>query len=269
MNQTEDGPPLVLVALPQGSLGARVDPEALAKGTIFKATTKFRCVPAICQSSLLCFSFNTLWGGGLNQRKTIPFKYFAMIHDDICPQTGWLDTLIEELERTGADVMAAVVPIKEPTGVTSTAIDATGDEWSPRRLTLRELWRDYPETFTHERILLNTGLWVCRFDAAWCEEVWFEQHDRIVKLPNGMYAADTKSEDWNFSRTLREKFNLKLYATRKIQLEHERAEWHTRCPWGRWDVDVMAMNGPQGVQSIPMGIVAETPPPTLLKEVAA
>lgn len=278
--------PIVLLGLPQGSLGARVDPEALAYGTVNKASKKHSVIPAVCQSSLLCFSFNTLWGGGLNFRKKRPIKYFAMIHDDICPQTGWLDILIDELESTGADMVSAVVPIKDPTGVTSTAIDVMGDEWSPRRLTLKELWPykppeserekarklgmelypdhdGWPETFTHERILLNTGLWVCKFDGDWCEQVCFEQHDRIIKLPNGEWAADTKSEDWNFSRSLRDRFGLKLYATRKIQLEHERPEWHTRFPWGRWEVDQQAIAGPQGVQTIPMGIVAATPEPSM------
>ena len=256
----EETYPVIVLGMPTGSLGGRVDPEALARGTAMKATNgKYAVLPHVCQSSLLCHSFNTLWAGSLNMRTDRKIKYFAMIHDDICPEAGWLDTLIGEMEKYDADVVSAVVPIKEPTGVTSTAIDVTNDEWSPRRYTLKELWR-MPETFTHERILLNSGLWVCKFDGDWQEKVWFEQHDRIVMLPNGKWSSDTKSEDWEFSRTLR-KHGLKLYATRKVQLEHERAEWHTRFPWGLWDTDKMCEQGHHGVMSIPLGVTAAIPPP--------
>lgn len=244
---------MVALAMPTGSAGGRYDPEALAIGTSMKATNgKYAVEPRMCPSSLLTMSFNVLWAGCLNERAAKKYKYFAMIHDDICPQRGWLDTLIGELEANDADMISAIVPIKEPTGITSTAIDDTGDEWSPRRLTLKELWK-MPETFTHSGILLNSGMWVCRFDRDWCEKVYFQQRDQIVTIPTGEFAVRTRSEDWEFSRTLRE-MGCKLFATRKVQLEHERAEWHTRHPWGTWDHDrIMDFPG-SPVQMHPMGI---------------
>jgi hypothetical protein len=274
-------PPMVALAMPTGSAGGRIDPEALAMGTSFKATEgRFAVEPRMCPSSLLTMSFNVLWAGCLNERKAKGYRYFAMIHDDICPQRNWLDILIDELEAHDADVVSAVVPIKEPTGVTSTAMDDTGDEWSPRRLTLNELWPydpatekneyrrkrlgpvgwpGYPETFTAPKILLNSGLWVCRFDRPWCEDVYFRQMDEIKKLPDGNFAVRTRSEDWEFSRTLRAK-GCKLYATRKIQLEHERAEWHTRHPWGTWDRDRIMDFPTTAVQKAPMGIGSDKVP---------
>jgi hypothetical protein len=247
---------MVALAMPTGSSGGRIDPEALALGTAFKATNgRFGIEPRMCPSSLLCMSFNVLWAGCLNDRTLRNYSYFAMIHDDICPQQGWLDILVDELEAHDADMVSAVVPIKEPTGVTSTGLDDTGNEWSPRRLTLKELW-NMPETWSDPKLLLNSGIWVCRFDRDWCEKVYFEQQDRIFQLPDGQYAVATKSEDWQFSRLLRS-LGCKLLVTRKVALEHERKEWHTRYAWGLWDRDKVADLPAGAVGMLPMGITPE------------
>lgn len=211
------------------------DPEALAKGAAQKATNG-ECDVAVGQAatSILTFTFNILWSGFLGKRKPDGITHFAMIHDDIRPQAGWLDVLLAEMDEHDADMVSAVVPIKDGRGLTSTGIDDTGDGWNPRRLALREAF-GRPATFTDPAILLNTGLFVCRFDRPWCEEVQFRQQDRIVNL-DGDWVAQTKPEDWDFSRQLRG-HGARLFATRKVILEHERPEWHTRHAWGAWDTD--------------------------------
>lgn len=245
--------PVVALAMPIRPGSVTFDPDAMARGVAAKATDGACDIcPGQCATSLLPYTFNTLWAGFLGMRAEHGITHFAMIHDDIRPRQGWLDVLLAELESTGADVVSAVVPIKNVLGLTSTGVDT--DPWNPRRLTLHECW-ELPETFTDAdaggELLLNTGLWVCRFDRDWCEKVCFRQTDRIVQLPSGEWAPQTQPEDWDFSRQVRA-LGGKLAATRKIVLEHERAEWHTRFPWGKWQTD-RDMNAEPSVQAKRMG----------------
>ena len=230
-----------------------LDAEAYSNGVVMKATAGARpAMPCLAWSSLLPYTFNLLWTGCINTRKgvpvpqgdgtevNVPISYFAMIHDDVIPQNGWLNVLIDELETNGADIVSAVIPIKDEKGLTSTAIDTTGDEWSPRRLTMTEVC-DLPMTFGEKEaggpLLLNTGLWVCRFDAPWVEKVGFRQQDQIFVQDNGEFAARTISEDWDFSRQVKAQGG-KLMATRKVGLIHESGQWHNRGPWGTWKTDI-------------------------------
>ncbi|HEX6985675.1 MAG TPA: hypothetical protein VF170_09870, partial [Planctomycetaceae bacterium] len=135
------------------------------------------------EGSLLAANFNTLWCGALNLRhRGERVDYFAMQHADIEPQDYWLDTLIEEMEARDLDLLGVVVPIKDMKGVTSTALARPdGDTWRIQcRLTMAEVYR-LPETFTSEDVghplLLNTGLWVCRF-GEWAKQVRFTINDR-------------------------------------------------------------------------------------------
>lgn len=217
------------------------DTEALANGVVNKSTNdRFRVQPQACWTSLLTWTFNTLWAGSLNLRRQRPFRYVAMTHDDVVPDMFWLDTLVDELEATGADMMSAVVPIKDDRGITSTGVDDTGTDWSPRRLTMAEVMQ-LPETFGDKDVggdlLLNTGLWVARFDREWNDQVLFRQQDRIIQLDTGEYMPQTKPEDWDFSRQLRA-LGCKLMATRKVGLYHERPEFTNRRVWGRWKTDL-------------------------------
>lgn len=245
--------PVVGLAMPMRNSG--IDPEAVARGIALKATEgAYDITPGQAWTSLLPYTFNLLWTGFLGMRETHRIKYFAMIHDDVRPASNWLDTMINELETTGADIVSAVIPIKDARGLTSTAVDDTGDEWNPRRLTLSEVF-ELPATFGDREaggpVLLNTGLWVCRFDKAWCEKVAFRQQDRITWFGNGdggRYVPETKPEDWDFSRQVRA-LGGKLMATRKVPLVHERQEWHTNHPWGKWtrDEDLAAERRVHGI----------------------
>jgi hypothetical protein len=201
--------------------------------------------PTFASGSILPLTFDLLWAGALNAHEEGLASHFAMLHDDVCTAPDWLSILYQELLATDADIMAAVVPIKDDRGLTSTAIE-TDDLWNPRRLTLAEVFA-LPATFSRPDLLLNTGCWLCRLDRPWVRRtalnnpdrllVSFRQQNRIVRSHDGRWGAETISEDWDFSRQVRAAGGTKLYATRKVSLYHERPEFHTRHPWGRWRLD--------------------------------
>ena len=194
--------------------------------------------------SLLASAFNEPWVNALNLAHAGKGpRYFAMQHADIEPEVCWLDTLVEELERRDLDIIGAVAPIKDPRGVTSLAVaHPTENPWRVKfRLTMHEVFR-LPETFTSEDVggplLLNTGLWVCRFDEEWAKQVCFMVNDRIVwNTKTEKYERECESEDWYFSRLLHE-MGKKVGATRKVQLAHTGpARFVNYHPWGREEFD--------------------------------
>lgn len=189
--------------------------------------------------SLLACNFNQLWCHALTRvHHGDRVDYFAMLHDDIGPETFWLDKLIDELEATDLDVLGVVVPIKDPHGRTSLAIHHEGDNWSPEcRLTMRDVF-ELPETFTSDdlggqKLLLNTGCWVAKWNQEWCRQVFFTINDRIVfDIPQNRYRTEVESEDWFFSRLLHEQ-GLKIGATRKIAVAHQgEIDFLNTHPWG-------------------------------------
>jgi SAM-dependent methyltransferase len=178
------------------------------------------------EGSLLAANFNTLWVSALNLGlKDWSVDYFAMQHADVEPADWWLDTLIDEMESNDLDLLGVVVPIKDPKGLTSIALDRPDrDTWRPLcRLTMTDVHR-LPPTFTSADvgypILLNTGLWVCRFDPAWASKVRFTINDRIVfNRATNSYMAQCEPEDWYFSRLCHE-LGLRVGCTRKVPLTH-------------------------------------------------
>lgn len=193
-------------------------------------------------SSLLAANFNCLWCTALNMvHRGEPVDYFAMIHDDIYAPDGWLDVLIDEMEAHDLDMLGVVVPIKDTRGLSSCALHKEGDNWQVAgRLTMREVFR-LPETFTSDdldhRLLLNTGLWVCRF-GEWAKQVHFEINDRIVfDVRRDMYRPQNESEDWFFSRLCHE-MGRKIGATRKIKVAHRgEIDFTNDNPWGSCEFD--------------------------------
>lgn len=198
-----------------------------------------RVVYAQRGGSLLAAGFNHLWVDALNyaHEGRAP-DYFAMQHADIEPEDWWLDTLIEEMEERDLDLLGVVAPIKDMRGLTSIALARPdGDTWRPLcRLTMSEIF-SLPETFTSEDvgypILLNTGLWVCRFNEEWARQVSFTINDRIVySTADKRYHAQCEPEDWYFSRLCHE-MGLKVGATRKIKLAHRGdMSFTNERPWG-------------------------------------
>lgn len=146
-------------------------------------------------NSLLADAFNVHWKTALNmQLAGQNVTRFAMLHDDVIPEDFWLEKLLAELDRTGADLVAAVVPIKDGRGLSSTALDDPEDPWEVyRRLTMYEV-HQLPETFDASdcawlfkgnalfprNLLVNTGCWVCDFTRLWRFKVHFQIHSRIA-----------------------------------------------------------------------------------------
>lgn len=226
---------VIVCALPKRGNGCEVSEAAVAHYLPSQDKEKTKSVIRLsANSSLLTFGFNRMWCMGLNLRKEHGATHFSMIHSDIAAPVGWVDTLIDEMERVGGDMISAVVPIKDKRGITSTALDS-GDDFSPRRLTMKEIY-DREETFTDPLILLNTGLWVCRLDAAWVTKVFFRQTDQVVFNAQGKAFARTNPEDWDFSRQVK-MYGGKIFATRKVHLWHERQEFTNSKPWGEWETD--------------------------------
>ena len=205
-------------------------------------------------TSLLDHGFNRLWCGALNLRQQ-GITHFAMIHDDVCPPQGWLNLLLAELDWYQADVMSAVVAIKSPEGLTSTAVE-TDDPWCPRRLALREV-HDLPPTFTDEdvggKLLLNSGLWVCDLRKPWVdnpEPLFFQTLNRLVKDDDGDWQAQVRSEDWEFSRAARAR-GAKLYATRKLAPVHTgEMEYPSDHVWGSWQTDEVLVTRNKKLQEV-------------------
>ncbi len=204
------------------------------------ATTKgVQRIPASEGGSLLSRVFNGLWTKALQQQEQFHITHFAMLHADIVPAVGWLDTLLEEQQRTGADILSVVVPIKNEKGLTSTAIDSKDDPWAiERRITMTEAMA-LPATFSaadcgfpDRALLLNTGCWIADLRKPWCKQVAFNIKDRIHEGQ-----PQTMSEDWDFSRQVHA-LGGKLLATRKVRVEHVGSlNYPNDCVWGTLQTD--------------------------------
>lgn len=192
-------------------------------------------------NSLLAHNFNDLWCTALNLQKERKLKWFAMLHADLQPEPFFLDKLIHEAEVFNADMLSAVVPIKDNRGLTSTSIAKPGDKFTQFcRLTQAQVnHHDFPQTFgieeaadalerlpdplritdvPREALLVNTGCFVCRIDKPWSSKVWFEIADRIV-VKDGLWSSEVEPEDWNFSRKLIA-HGAKVMATKCLKMIH-------------------------------------------------
>lgn len=217
----------VFLALP--SYGG-IEPEALATadqpllpGSPHRVI-KARPTPV----ALLPFTFNQLWCHALNSREKLGLTHFAMAHGDILAEAGWLDVLLAEMDRVGADVLSTVIAIKEEGGETSTA---GLNEHMTHRFTFKDL-AVLPPTFDAAvlhpgELLVNTGLFVCRFDQPWVSKVdeqgrlkvAFHYHDYVLRGDDGTFRAYNMPEDWNFSLDAA-RLGAKVFATRLVKAEH-------------------------------------------------
>lgn len=179
-------------------------------------------------SSLLCYNFNRLWADALNCEPRPDF--FAMHHSDIAAPDGWVDVLIETLEQERADMVSAVVPIKTARGLTSTGV-VDIDQARRRRLTVREV-ATLPPVFDakiagalcgvkNAALIVNTGLWVCRFAALpGVEELHFHMGDSIrVDEASGKFRARCLPEDWMWSIDFAARGH-KIVATTRVPVRH-------------------------------------------------
>jgi len=191
--------------------------------------------------SLLTKNFNDMYCSALNARKD-GITHFCMLHSDIIPESFWLDKMLEIMEKYQADMLSAIVPIKDNSGFTSTALDELPYEGAPdhrvRRLTMKEVYTKFPSTFTHERILLNTGLMLINIQNKIFEQCWFNFYDRIERdEETGEFYPISMPEDWLFSRQAR-MAGAKLFATREVKLIHRGQQGFSNAfAWGKFDTD--------------------------------
>lgn len=193
--------------------------------------------------SWLTRNFNNLYAQALNERATKGITHFLMWHEDIEIATrNWLDTMFDLMFHNHADVLSVVVPIKTMDGLTSTALDETVGDYDPywrvRRLTMHEVYNDYPSTFTAPNLLVNTGLMLVDIRKEWAEKVWFEFDDKILRdEKTGKFKAVGVPEDWNFSRKAL-RLGAKLWATREVTvIHHGRHQFGNERAWGTEKTD--------------------------------
>ena len=201
----------------------------------FKLPTGYTFSYRHVESSEYCRNFNFLWRVAHNDPQH-KFTHWGLNHDDvegeITDGKGWGDILIDEMEKVGADVMAAVIAIKDHTGDTSTAI-RDPLRGGVRRLSLKDIHERLPETFciddvrdagikidNDDTLLINTGLFVVRLDKSCMRKFpGFETRHWIAENGEGQLVQGELTEDWNFSEWARRQ-GLKVFATRKVITSH-------------------------------------------------
>lgn len=204
-------------------------------GIRFCARTESKVDYAIATNplSILTRNFNSLYATALNARKT-GVTHFAMMHADIGPEADWLGKMLRLMSTHEADILSVIVPIKDPRGLTSTALDepvgAADPKWRVRRLTLHEVHESYPPTFTKPNLLLNSGLMVVDLRHPSSEKLVFRFEDDIIKIDDEFQAVGI-SEDWYFSR-LANSLGMKLFATREVHVTHHGTVDFTNDKWG-------------------------------------
>ena len=183
---------------------------------------------------------NELWAIALNLRAA-GITHYAGLHSDVHPEPGWLDILLNVLDRENADVVSVVVPIKDEKGLTSTAVDNLLGEprREPRLLTLHEVHALERQTFDaadagypDKTLCINTGCFVARLDRPWCESISFRTFTRIAKGPDGVFFVKKYPEDWDFGIQLAH-LGAKTLATLEVRVTHGQDPRCTNAePWG-------------------------------------
>lgn len=224
---------------------------------LFNATRKHTLYRQFNCTSLLAWNFNQLYAACLNLQKKHRIKWFVMLHSDVAPELFWLDKLLDIAEKNNADMLSAVLPFKNGSGLTSTAIAHPADPFSfYTRLTMRQVWDPaFPETFDFaaayealaekvaedlrlpnmpETLLLaNTGLMALRMNRPWSEQLYFTIADELRRTPNDDFAAVVAPEDWNVSHAIHLSGG-KVMATRAIKADHIATShaWPSQGTWG-------------------------------------
>lgn len=169
-------------------------------------------------SSALGNSFNTGYQAFRQLADEGKLDFFVMLHADVVPLTEqWGSILLDEILDTGADIVSTVLPIKSGSGTTSTAIlPKTKDlTWNPIRFTMAEIFQ-LPETFTHPRLIVNTGLFVLDMRKEWTKKLVFDLSSHVN---HEKYYSFFIPEDWRMSLDCLNAGG-HIYATRKIVAQH-------------------------------------------------
>ena len=206
----------IFVALP--SYGGAASPNMSAIiNMVMNGEAGSRVTMKTYHSSLLTHGFNLAWVEALNLRTNGRVTHFLMLHNDVQPwPTVWLPMLLGEMDREDADVLSAIVPIKDGSRGTSTAID-TDNKWRPHRLTIEEVLAQ-PTTWTNPRLLINTGCLLINMTKPWVEQICFRINNQN-ELVDGKWITHVEPEDWNFSRQCHA-LGVKVFATRILPIIH-------------------------------------------------
>lgn len=182
------------------------------------------------ENSLLAHNFNGCIAKCLGMGG---FDYYAQIHADVGAEKGWLGAMVDELEANSLDALHAVVPIKNGSGLTSTAVAYSDDEWGlERRITVREL-AELPTTFdinvirerydpNATRLLPNTGCLMLKCSDWLYDFPGFSIQDRITRTDDGKWKAEVVPEDWNFGHWAARN-SVSVGGTKAVKITH----------WGR------------------------------------
>jgi hypothetical protein len=219
------------------------------------ASQHHRVESFVATFSLLTANCNILWAMALNLYEAKQVDWFALIHSDVQPEINWIDRLIAEADAHGADLMSAVIPIKNEKGLTSTAISDPNDDCGKFiRLTTSQVRHpSFPVTFDGEtavqglrslpanlriqapagvRLLCNTGCMVCRL-GPWCDprKVYFDEVTRFERI-NNQWKPFIRSEDWFFTGQA-VAAGAKVMATTTLQvLHHGQTPFPNNQAWG-------------------------------------
>lgn len=239
----------VFIGLPR--LG-QIEAESAVSAYVQATDGRFAVQAMASCSSLLANGFNHLFCNFLNDPS---YDYFALHHADVYPHGQWLDVMAAALDTHQADVIHAVVPIKDLRGLTSTAVGSVGDKWSCRRLTLTEIAK-LPDVFDAEDVirtlpgpwlpypilLPNTGVLLIR-RAEWCKTFpGFCITDRIYHA-DGKAIAAVEPEDWAFGRWCAAN-GVRVLGTKAVKVDHYgRTAFPSYSAWGEWETDVSFTDG--------------------------
>lgn len=175
-------------------------------------------------SSLIPANFNKAWVEAVVRAEAGEFTHFAMQHSDVVAEPGWVDILHDEMRRTGADLISAVVPLKEESGRTSMGVDVSRSPHFFKQFTMREI-ANFAPTFSAEdagypgcALVVNTGLWLAKLNQPWNKKICFAIPAFIDWDRTPPFIA-TEPEDWLMSRQLFQA-GAKVMATTKVKLKH-------------------------------------------------
>ncbi len=222
-------------------------PEAVLAGSTY-ATQKNQALFMTLGGPFHCHNFNQLLNEAVNGRSQYGWTHFAMLHSDVYPQSGWLDLLLDEMDRMKVDVLSVVIPQKMANGLTSTAaLDLA--TLHTTRLTMQQV-SVLPTTFTSEdlvkinlpnhQLLISSGLWLSKIHQSWIDEVYFSAPSRRYKDDKGLWQSAVFSEDWNFSRQLAQ-LGVPYAATRCLEAIHLGGGlWSNKESYGAWMRDMEA-----------------------------
>ena len=228
------------------------------------ATTKLKVVPKPVQFGDIPHNFNMMFCEALQMRQSDGITHFAMLHTDIGAVNGWLDILVDELDRVDADIMSTINTIKDGRGLTTTGIRYPRT-WGTRRYTMKEIFR-LPETFSiadtaePDAILaINTGLWVCRLPIdGWPDRFPGFQNEHRITWRGPEPCPEFDSEDWLFSSWAAEQ-GLKVYATRKVMAFHRGGnDFYNSAIWGSWETELQPPTRPLDHPIPDPGVTIET-----------